>query len=94
MLSDGLKGIGWRVEAPEAGACLWAEFPEALGRASQWSRFSSINAARYLLVEGGVVVTPGVVFGEAFDSRLRLAAVQSEERLRDVVNIIRELSRG
>jgi aspartate/methionine/tyrosine aminotransferase len=45
--------------------------------------------AKHLLVEAGVVASPGAVFGEACDSWLRFAAVLNEERLRDVVNSLR-----
>jgi aspartate/methionine/tyrosine aminotransferase len=40
------------------------------------------------LRECGVVVTPGVVFGEDYDAFVRFAAVTTEERLREVVKMI------
>jgi aspartate/methionine/tyrosine aminotransferase len=55
-------------------------------------RYSSVYAARRLLLRAGVVVTPGAVFGEACDRWVRFALVVNEERLRDVVRAIRVLS--
>jgi alanine-synthesizing transaminase len=89
VLSVGLHELGWSVTQPRAGACLWVQYPEQLGAIGGESRFRSVNVARHLLVEAGVVASPGAGFGEACDTRLRFAAVLNEERLRDVVNALR-----
>jgi alanine-synthesizing transaminase len=92
VLSSGLQQVGWRVVPPSAGACLWAQYSAELHAANGTSRLRSINVARHLLTNAGVVVTPGVVFGATCDSWVRFAAVVNEERLRDVVIAVRALS--
>jgi len=92
VLSNGLQQVGWCVVPPSAGACLWVQYPAELHAAKGTSRLRSVNVARHLLTNAGVVVTPGVVFGATCDSWVRLAAVVNEERLRDVVSTVRALS--
>lgn len=92
VLSHGLQSLGWHVRVPEAGACLWVQYPKELASLCNGSEFGSVNAAQHLLVRGGVMVTPGIVFGAECDQWMRLAVVMSEERLRDVIDVIRELS--
>jgi alanine-synthesizing transaminase len=92
VLSSGLQELGWRVVTPSAGACLWAQYPAQLAGDSVSSR-CSVSVARHLLVEAGVVVGPGRVFGPNCDDWVRFAAVMNEERLRDVVSAIRGVSK-
>jgi alanine-synthesizing transaminase len=92
VLSVGLQDLGWDVVQPRAGACLWVKYPQRLEAIGGESRFQSVNVARHLLVEAGVVASPGVAFGAACDTWLRFAAVLNEERLRDVVNALRGVS--
>lgn len=92
VLSSGLQQAGWTVVPPAAGACLWVRYPADFHAANGRSRLRSINVARHLLTNAGVVVTPGVVFGAACDSWVRFAAVANEERLRDVVHAVGALS--
>jgi alanine-synthesizing transaminase len=91
VLSDGLRDLGWGVTTPQAGACLWASFPERLPEVQAVSRFKSVNVARHLLESYGVLITPGVVFGRDFDNSARFAAVVSEERLREVLKALRSV---
>lgn len=92
VLSLGLNELGWSVVQPLAGACLWVQYPERLRAIRGYSRFQSVNVARHLLVEAGVVASPGAAFGANCDAWLRFAAVLNEERLRDVVNALRGVS--
>lgn len=92
VLSSGLQKLGWNARMPEAGACLWAKYPEELMPENSGFTHSSIGVANKLLSLAGVVVTPGVVFGPNFDDRVRMAVVTTEERLRDVVRMIGEVS--
>jgi aspartate/methionine/tyrosine aminotransferase len=41
-----------------------------------------------LLTKHAVLVSPGVMFGDAFDDHIRFAAVVSEERIRDVISAL------
>ncbi len=92
VLGAGLTELGWSVTAPEAGASIWAKYPDKLLAGERSSKFSSVNVARHLLDLSGVVVTPGILFGSRFDDYVRLAAVTNEERLRDVVGALRKVA--
>jgi aspartate/methionine/tyrosine aminotransferase len=88
VLALGLQSLGWKPKVPKAGACLWAEYPSELVADSAIGTRRSLSVANILLRKYGVVVTPGVVFGEDYDGFVRFAAVTTEERLREVVTMI------
>lgn len=88
VLGGGLQARGWKVVKPEAGACLWAQYPAELSAVAGPSQFKSVNIAHHLLSKLGVVVTPGVICGKDFDHWIRFAAVVNEERLREVVQAL------
>jgi alanine-synthesizing transaminase len=101
ILVKGLKGMGWSVVEPEAGASVWAEIPADISEKAMKSYPSthlseshsvSIRVARLLLEEAGVLSTPGAVFGDSFDTYLRFALVVPEERMRDVLEALNNLS--
>jgi alanine-synthesizing transaminase len=94
VLSSGIQRLGWSVVQPKAGACLWAQYPEELGARLEGAGSRSIAVARHLLATTGVVVTPGIVFGEEFDGFIRFAAVTTEERLREVVRMLDQQVQG
>jgi alanine-synthesizing transaminase len=90
VLASGMHAMGWNVITPEAGACLWVQSPELVS-VPRHSSYRSIDTARHVLSQIGVVVTPGVVFGARWDGWMRLAAVTNEERLREVVRALQNL---
>ena len=93
VLTQGLVKLGWECSEPAAGACVWARFPKALNAAAKGnSEFASVRVAEHILNETGVLVAPGLVFGQGFDDFVRFSAVVSEERMRDVVAAIAALS--
>lgn len=93
VLASGIHAMGWEVITPEAGACLWVKNPELVS-VPRHSSYRSIDTARHVLSQIGVVVTPGVVFGPHWDGWMRLAAVTNEERLREVVRGLQKLFQG
>lgn len=76
ILVNGLNEIGWKVDAPPATMFIWTEVP---------SGFTSIDFCYLLMERAGVVVTPGSAFGKKGEGYVRIALVQSEVRLREVV---------
>ncbi|QDS95612.1 Glutamate-pyruvate aminotransferase AlaC [Roseimaritima multifibrata] len=83
VLVAGLRQLGWEVPTPKAGMFAWAQVPEP------WrSAMSTIDFAMMLLEDGNVVVSPGSGFGPAGEGYLRLALVESEERLQQAVRQI------
>jgi len=91
VLATGLRRLGWEVQDPQAGAGLWAKYPLSIVPESDVATSASVRVAHDLLRKTGVLVTPGVVFGDAWDGYVRFSAVVTEERMREVVAALSEL---
>jgi alanine-synthesizing transaminase len=85
VLSSGLRKLGWEVQEPEAGACLWARYPATIVPEGDSAKSLSVRVASEVLRTTGVLVTPGIVFGDPWDGYVRFSAVVTEERMREVV---------
>lgn len=79
-LCDGLRGIGWHVEAPKAGMFVWAELP---------SGWPSKAFALQLIDSANVAVTPGIAFGPSGEGYVRIALVQDVPTLLRAVEKIK-----
>ncbi len=88
VLNSGLTQLGWKVEEPRAGACIWAAYPQSLLPGTSVGS-KSVAVAAELLERTGVLVTPGIVFGQEYDSHVRFSAVVTEERMREVVDALK-----
>lgn len=93
VLAAGLRRLGWEVQDPEAGACLWARYPDALVPADKGMKSASVLVATEILRTTGVLATPGIVFGDAWDGYVRFSAVVTEERMREVVAVLGGMKR-
>lgn len=80
VLCDGLKEIGWDMEKPEATMFVWARIPDGYE--------SSEEFAMDLVEKTGVLVTPGSAFGPSGEGHVRMALVQEENELLQVVEVI------
>lgn len=72
-LTNAFRQIGWDVRVPHGGMFLWAKIPENYS-----SLQFSLDAIEY-----GVIVTPGHAFGTEGEGYVRIALVESEERLQE-----------
>ncbi len=79
ILVDGLAAAGWKMPKPKATMFCWAPIPETAGRPD------SMRFALRLLEKTGIVIVPGIGFGERGEGYARLALVQSEERMAEAV---------
>jgi alanine-synthesizing transaminase len=80
-----LHRAGWKVRAPAGTMFLWAEIPAA------FRHLGSVEFARLILRETGVVVSPGIGFGPEGDGHVRFALIESEERLAEAGERMRVL---
>lgn len=82
LMVKGLQELGLPVVPPKATFYLWFKVPEG---------YTSASFAERLLVEAGVVVTPGTGFGEHGEGYVRLALTVPEDRLREALDRLRGL---
>ncbi|MFD3449791.1 LL-diaminopimelate aminotransferase [Microbacteriaceae bacterium 4G12] len=76
LLVNGLRSIGWNVDKPAGGMFVWAKIPNG---------WNSTDFAFALIDRANVVVTPGQAFGPTGEGYVRIALVQNEERLKQVI---------
>ncbi len=82
ILIDGLAAAGWQIPKPKASMFTWAPLPEGYD--------SSKYFALQLLRNAGVLVIPGVAFGEQGEGYVRIALVQEPWLLSEAVNRIEQ----
>ena len=85
MLCDGLSALGWPVRKPDATFYVWARVPEGS---------DSMAFAKRLLEDSGVLVIPGIGYGDFGDSYVRMSLTvlgdRNGERLQEAVTRIGE----
>lgn len=81
ILVDGLADLGWFMPKPNASMFIWAPLPPGYT--------SSVKFSGDLLEKAGIIVIPGVVFGNRGEGYVRIALVKDEAQLSEVVNRIR-----
>ena len=80
-LIDAFGQAGWHIEKPRATMFVWAKIPAAFGD-------GDIAFCEALRRGTGVIVTPGSAFGTCGRGYVRMALVQSEERIREAASRI------
>ena len=89
VLIEGLKNAGWIIEPPKATMFVWTEIPE------QFRKMGSLEFSKFLIKEAGVVVSPGIGFGESGEGFVRFALVENEHRIRQATRGIKKaLNKG
>ncbi len=76
FMVDSLNDLGWNVEKPKATFYLWFKTPDGS---------TSTEFSKKILDETGVVMTPGVGFGEYGEGYIRVALTQQMKRLEEAV---------
>lgn len=82
---SGLHAMGWNVPLPKATFYIWARIP------SKFSGLTSLEFAKLLVNEAGVVTAPGSGFGEYGEGFVRFALVAPEDRLQAALDRIRKV---
>jgi LL-diaminopimelate aminotransferase len=77
----GLRAAGLDVPMPRATFYLWVPVPAG---------FDSVEFAAHLLEQAGVVVTPGVGYGQRGSGYVRLSLTASDERVAEAIRRIRD----
>lgn len=83
VLVESFARAGWDIRSPNATMFAWTAMPE------RFLGLGSVRFAELLIEHAGVVVAPGVGFGESGEGFVRLAFVQNEERIRQAARSVR-----
>jgi LL-diaminopimelate aminotransferase len=85
ILCDGLNALGWNVRKPGATLYVWARVPKG---------HTAMSFAKLLLEEAGVLVIPGVGYGEYGEGYVRMSLTvmgdRNGERLQEAVDRIKK----
>jgi alanine-synthesizing transaminase len=87
VLVDGLNKMGWSVPKPKGTMFVWAPIPEA------FRSLGSLEFAKLLIQEAKVAVSPGIGFGEYGEGYVRFALVENEQRIRQALRGLKQISR-
>jgi alanine-synthesizing transaminase len=83
VLVESFARAGWDIPPPAASMFAWAPLPKAfLG-------MGSMQFATLMVEKSGVVVSPGVAFGEHGEGFVRIAMVENEQRIRQAARNMR-----
>jgi LL-diaminopimelate aminotransferase len=82
VLVDGLNDMGWKTEKPQATFYIWTEIPEGEENSMEFVK---------KLINVGVVLTPGIGFGEYGEGFVRIALTQPIERIQEALERIEKV---
>ncbi|RTL48613.1 MAG: LL-diaminopimelate aminotransferase [Bradyrhizobiaceae bacterium] len=82
-LVESFGRAGWDIPPPAASMFAWAPLPE------KFRDVGSMEFATMMVEKSGVVVSPGVAFGEYGEGYVRIAMVENEQRIRQAARNIR-----
>src|SRR5205085_2777559 len=74
-LVESFGRAGWEIPPPQASMFAWAPLPKA------FEGVGSMQFATLMVEKSGVVVSPGVAFGEHGEGYVRIAMVENEQRI-------------
>lgn len=87
ILCDGLNSLGWKIKKPKATLYIWAKVPAG---------HTAMSFSKLLLEEAGVLVIPGVGYGEYGEGYIRMSLTvmgdKNGERLAEAVTRIKSLN--
>jgi LL-diaminopimelate aminotransferase len=72
----GLEKLGWKINKPAATMYLWIPVPRG---------YTSTDWSLHLMEKTGVVVAPGISFGDLGEGYVRFALVEPEKRLEEAI---------
>ncbi|QUS39879.1 LL-diaminopimelate aminotransferase [Tardiphaga alba] len=82
-LIESFGRAGWTIPVPEASMFAWTPLPE------KFREIGSMQFATLLVEKSGVVVSPGIGFGEHGEGYVRIAIVENEQRIRQAARGVR-----
>jgi alanine-synthesizing transaminase len=83
-LCKGLRELGWEVNPPKGGMFVWAKIP------AKFRPMGTVEFCKLLMDKAAVNAAPGVAFGADGENYMRLALIESEERIAQAIARMRE----
>ena len=80
-----LHELGWNIKKTIATMYLWLKVPDG---------FTSKEFCKFVLDKTGVVLTPGIAFGEYSDGYFRLSLVQPDEKIKEALTRLKNANIG
>ena len=81
LLINGLNNIGWTMDKSQGSMFVWAPIP------AKYS--SSLKFTMDLIEKAGVIVVPGISFGQQGEGFVRIALVQQEDKILKAIENIK-----
>lgn len=72
LVVEGLRDLGWDIEKPRAAIYVWVPVPP---------EYSATEFATVVLEKAGVVVTPGIGYGQYGEGFVRISLCVEKERI-------------
>ncbi|MGE7217396.1 LL-diaminopimelate aminotransferase [Priestia koreensis] len=79
IIVEGLKEYDWYLNSPKSGYFIWAKLPEGV---------PSMDFCKKLLSQTGVLVTPGIGFGEYGEGFVRISLNVQEAVLEEAIHLL------
>lgn len=81
IVVEGFNSMGWSLDKPKGTMYVWIPIPKG---------YNSTDFSMQLMEKTGVVVAPGTAFGDLGEGYIRVALVDSEERIIEAINRIKK----
>ena len=81
VVINGLNKLGWNLKATKATFYIWLPTPKNM---------KSIDFANLLLEKTGIIVTPGIGYGEYGEGYVRIALTVDEKRLEEAIERLKK----
>jgi len=78
---EGINSLGWKIQKPQGTMYVWIPTPEG---------YDSTEFTMHLIEKTGIVVSPGVAFGDLGEGYVRVALVEPEQRLKEAIERLRK----
>ncbi|MHA1284017.1 MAG: aminotransferase class I/II-fold pyridoxal phosphate-dependent enzyme [Promethearchaeota archaeon] len=82
VLIKGLNDLGWKTEKPKATFYVWTELPEGESDSMEFVK---------KLINIGVIITPGIGFGEYGEGFVRFALTQPVDKIKEALERIEKI---
>lgn len=79
---NGLKSLGWDIEAPKSTMFVWAPIPK--------NQTSAADFCEMMLDECGIVVSPGNAFGDSGEGFFRIAMTTDVPRIQEAISRMKD----